>query len=160
MSDTQTPASPPAVRTAAERTATRLGIPSADLTTRQIQLIRELTAHGWRFADFTGDPVRYIIEAFVPDPQPGEWDWLENFYRGHPEILAAGGRPSQAEAYAAAKAEGRRFDSEAAAAVRAGDYRLARDLIDAAEWWDWRNRARWEHRRQIIADREQSGAGS
>lgn len=134
-------------------TAKRLGV-TAGFTARQIQLIRELAGHGWRFAAITGDPVRYIMEVFVPDPQPGEWDWLDAWYREHPEILDAAGRRSQDQVYAEAQDAAAQLETAAAAAVKARDFTLARQLIDAAEYWWWRDRQRWAARRDYINRRE------
>jgi len=128
--------------------------PETDLTWRQLQLVRELADHGWRFAQITGDPVRYIVEAYAHEATPAEWNWLAEFYRTYPDVLDAGGRRSQADVYAHNRAEADALDAQAAQAVKDHDYDLARYLVDAAEWWEPKRADLWDSRRAIIARQE------
>jgi len=102
---------------------------------RQAWIVRQVEDHAPQFHRVCpGSEARYVIEGWVKDATPGEWDFADDYVRAHPELFT-GPVVGNAEIIERNAAAGRELDHEAAAAFRAGDWPLALYLIDAADWW-------------------------
>jgi len=124
---------------------------------REAFIVRMLEDHAHRFHGVApGSEARYVIETWVKDATPQEWDAAEAFVQRHPEILT-GPHPDQAEVQARDGANAGHMEHEAARAFRAGDYDLALYLIAAAAWWLPQDADHWERRREQIRSRAAAG---
>lgn len=107
-----------------------------DQAAREARIRKLCQDHAWRFHRICpGSEARYVIEGYVRDATPADWDYAYAYVAATPELFTTMPQLYPDQVAERDAANSRRLQDEALDALNAGNPALAMAMLRDAEWW-------------------------